>query len=651
MKGYLISIFLSIPILAIMALIFLIPYYPYSLLQKDDGFVINDYAVTMNVNEDNSIDVQERITAYFSASSRGLVRNIPLKGYVTTIDDNGNAVNNIYDYQISNVKVQENDQVGLVGSETDGGYLVLYIGQNSYNSDFSQTYSLSYTISLGDDRDQSTDSFYYNVLGPGWTTDIEHFSYQVTFPDKVDLTGQEYFVYVGAYGEDTTGTTLTFDGNTISGQYSDLEYGTAVTVQTFFEDGYFNVPYSYTTDIIFLAIALIILALLGIALWIYRKKNRVIEVVEFSAPNGITPTEAGFLIDGKVQSKDLTALIVYWASKKYIKIEESEKEVNRDEIVKLTKLQDLPEDATAHEKKFFSGIFDKDRKEVYVSNLGRETAVAGNSAKTQVESRFKQFFVDNISKLMWLVLVIYAALIAFSIKLGMQDNSELNMLLRFLFAFVMFLSVWPISRLAKNKDNMSGSKKAIASILFIVLYVGGFIGYNFFFLYAPFDPLGVRFILSISLLILCMGFLTLERYTAEGAKLVGRVRGLKKYILLTEKRKMEMQVEENPSLFYDVLPYAYALGVSDVYMEKFEDIKVTIENNSGIGINLAGLVIATHMLNVRFTAIGAIATKSMLSTIVGAAVKYGGSFGGGFGRGGGRGGSGGGHGGGGGGRF
>jgi uncharacterized membrane protein len=31
-------------------------------------------------------------------------------------------------------------------------------------------------------------------------------------------------------------------------------------------------------------------------------------------------------------------------------------------------------------------------------------------------------------------------------------------------------------------------------------------------------------------------------------------------------------VSENPQYFYDILPYAYALGVSKVWMEKFESI-------------------------------------------------------------------------------
>jgi uncharacterized membrane protein len=55
---------------------------------------------------------------------------------------------------------------------------------------------------------------------------------------------------------------------------------------------------------------------------------------------------------------------------------------------------------------------------------------------------------------------------------------------------------------------------------------------------------------------------------------LGQIRGLKNYITVAEKDKMEMFVRENPTLFYDVLPYAYVLGVSDVYMKKFENVNI-----------------------------------------------------------------------------
>ncbi len=40
------------------------------------------------------------------------------------------------------------------------------------------------------------------------------------------------------------------------------------------------------------------------------------------------------------------------------------------------------------------------------------------------------------------------------------------------------------------------------------------------------------------------------------------------------KEKLEMLVNENPTYFYDILPYTYVLGVSNKWIKKFESINV-----------------------------------------------------------------------------
>ena len=41
---------------------------------------------------------------------------------------------------------------------------------------------------------------------------------------------------------------------------------------------------------------------------------------------------------------------------------------------------------------------------------------------------------------------------------------------------------------------------------------------------------------------------------------------------------MEVMANENPEIFYKVLPYAYVLGVSDVYLKKFADVPLQNPN-------------------------------------------------------------------------
>ena len=41
-----------------------------------------------------------------------------------------------------------------------------------------------------------------------------------------------------------------------------------------------------------------------------------------------------------------------------------------------------------------------------------------------------------------------------------------------------------------------------------------------------------------------------------------------------EKEKLETLVMENPTYFYDILPYTYVLGISDKWIKKFESIAI-----------------------------------------------------------------------------
>ena len=44
--------------------------------------------------------------------------------------------------------------------------------------------------------------------------------------------------------------------------------------------------------------------------------------------------------------------------------------------------------------------------------------------------------------------------------------------------------------------------------------------------------------------------------------------------MCVEKDKLEMLVNDNPNYFFDILPYAYVLGVSDIWSKKFESIAI-----------------------------------------------------------------------------
>lgn len=66
----------------------------------------------------------------------------------------------------------------------------------------------------------------------------------------------------------------------------------------------------------------------------------------------------------------------------------------------------------------------------------------------------------------------------------------------------------------------------------------------------------------------------LPKRNNAGLKLLGGLLGLKHFIESAQKHELELLVRKNPNCFYDVLPFAYILDVSDKWINKFSEISV-----------------------------------------------------------------------------
>lgn len=64
-----------------------------------------------------------------------------------------------------------------------------------------------------------------------------------------------------------------------------------------------------------------------IVFFILNKRKAVVKVVEFNAPFNMTPADAGYVIDKTVDDKDISALLIFWAERKYLEVYEKDKKV------------------------------------------------------------------------------------------------------------------------------------------------------------------------------------------------------------------------------------------------------------------------------------------------------------------------------------
>ena len=482
-----------------------------SLAFGDGGYVINNYNVNLKVNEKNVYSVNEDINVNFLESRRGIYRVIPTK-----FNNRKIKLTNL----VSNEKSSYTDK---------GSYIYLRLGDPSIYLTGLKKYKISYDYDLGWDKNSKYDEVYYNLIGNDWDTVIKNVSFHIQMPKAFDP--EKINFTLGKFGStNTNGVVWTVDGLDINGYTTRaLAPGESVTLALPLEEGYFNVGNAKAKYyMLILLLGLIYISAPIIAYIFYKKysdKNEIVETVEFYPPEKMNPTEIGYYIDNRVDLKDITSLIIYWASKGYLIIEEVEKKnMFSKSSLKFIKLKEIVS-TNEYEKYLFDSLFSYAQdNEVNVNDL-------------------KDSFYEHINK---------AAKI-FKIDLIMGKKTVY------------------VPKILKI-----GDKLRVFSILAI------FLSTMFFFNEYGQPEIEKSFILIIVVLISLLTTLyftgKIRKRTEFANNILGRVLGFKRFLTVTEKDKLEALIKENPSYFYDILPYTIVLGVSEVWANKFNDLVTTPPN-------------------------------------------------------------------------
>ena len=549
------------------------------------SYVIDKYDINIIVNENNTFDVTETITAYFNVPKHGIFRTIPLKNEITRLD--GSTSTNRT--QVTNVSVDNE----YTTSREDGNYK-LRIGTASRSLTGEQTYVIKYTYNLGEDPVKDYDELYYNIIGNEWDTVIGNITFTITMPKEFDSSKLGFSSGITG-STDNSKITYNVNGNEITGKYNGiLGDNEALTVRCELPEGYF-VGAGLTFNSINYIIYLIPLLFLVIALLLWYKYGRddqVVETVEFYPPQGFNSLEVGFLYNGKAENQDVTSLLIYLANQGYIKIAETEKKVlfTKSKDFKITKLKEY-DGNNVNEQIFLNGLFSKKSKsgtdginEVTSTDLYNNFYITTNKILSNInskENKNKIFEKSASGKMIFIILMIIATYCLITIPpfFGYGDSDALLVALLFpgIGFTVLFYYVFggTHSIYANGKLNYS----SISLKIFGLVWGLGFGGIPWAGLVLPElkqEPVyligyGVG-LLCILVMVICLKYL--PKRTPYGNEILGKLKGFKNFLETAEKDKLEAMVMENPEYFYNILPYAYVLGVSDKWIKKFESISL-----------------------------------------------------------------------------
>ena len=549
-------------------------------VELDSGYIFDQYNVNMDVADDRSVTVKETITVTFKEESHGFYRYIPLKYNMSYYDENGKLKSKYYRASVSELAFApvsanvQKDGIKVVDYGANSDLFMIAIGNSDKTIKGTYTIAIGYKLKLPDDREKDYDLFYHNIIGAGMDTSINSLTFSINFPTLISEE-QDLKFYVGKYGETNSSKKVNYlvNGKNISGSVVNLDYGEAVTIYTRSANGYFKDNQDHSNiSLILIIFGLALLLGIGIFWLIKRRKEPIIEVVEFAPIEEFTPTEVGYLNDGKLTGDDISSLIVYWANKGYVTLENKEKEVI------IHRGEGLPDSAKKHEKTLYKALFRNKQESISAKSLNKSDmlSAAGEQIKNQVETDMKKYFdrsIENVSYVFCILTSLLVLLLKFitNLRCGYLFASNGKDIMFLLGYIVLVIALFAIPSVSYFKEKKGRKTYLILSIVELFVLLGSMIMISLS-IETYMDPYFARVLVFLPIFALFAIYPSLEIYTKEAKRILGRIRGLKQFIVVAEKDRLEVLVKDNPELFYEIVPYAYVLGVSKVYMDKFKDI-------------------------------------------------------------------------------
>ena len=603
-------------------------------LYASRDYVIDKYDINIIVNENNTFDITETITAYFNISKHGIFRTIPLKNTIVRLD--GTTSTNRT--QVSNISV-DNEYKKI---RQNGNYK-LQIGSKDHTLIGEQKYVIKYTYNLGKDPMNNYDELYYNIIGNEWDTVIGNITFSITMPKEFDSSKLGFSS--GTKGSiDNSKVIYNINGNKITGTYNGiLDVGEALTVRCELPEGYFVDAKLDINKIDYLMFFIpIIFLVISILLWnIFGRDDQIIETIEFYPPEGLNSLDVGFLYKGKAENKDVTSLLIYLANKGYLEISNKKIELNADKInlnqesinnankkimILQNKINELKESNPSsqkikyyenmldiyknidtpinyeqyglkssinninkknkflirklkdydgnnlHEQWFMEGLFEYNRKEVTDSMLYNNFYITNNRILHTINNEQNKNKVFEKSSLNKKIFIILMIIASYCL-----------ITIPPIFTYgdqetLIFALVFPGIGFTALLGMLFGDTP-ISVKIFGLFWGLGFGGMPWLVMVLPALMQDMSYLICYIIGLLCIGVMILvikylPKRTKYGNEMLGKLKGFKNFLETVEKEKLESLVMENPNYFYDILPYTYVLGVSDKWIKKFESISL-----------------------------------------------------------------------------
>ena len=472
-----------------------------------NDFDIKSFHVDITIQDDGTFQVEETIDVFFNEKRRGLFRLIPYKYLV-------NGEN--YNIKISDIKVE--------GEETkisnEGRNKKIRIGHPDKKIQGHKTYYINYKVDKALVQHEDAFEFYWNLTGNDWDIPIEVASFNIRYPDQVELSKQDIRIFADDYGSEFTAVEYEITRNELKGKSTRLiDPGNGISVATMIPANQLSIapsslrqieiPKVYPKDIYFPIPAMI----LGWFLWLWKTKDRreIPDKVDekYYPPNDMSPTEVGAFYDYQVNNRDILALIPKWGNEGLIKLESIPK-ADEEYDIYFHKEASISLSAPAYEQELFNGLFDSS-KVIFLEDL---------------KNKFYKTFSQS------------------------KANFSKDIILQELY-----------DQESKNKLHNPWS-----TILWIgLILLGGFMLINFHLWISG----GILIVFAIAGFIITF---SRPKLSERGYNAHMHLKGLKNFLSNPHPTKIHQLISDDPNYLDKIFPYVVAFGLDDKWNSKLKTI-------------------------------------------------------------------------------
>lgn len=565
--------------------------------------VIRDYHADIALAPDATLSVTETITVRAEGQDikRGIFRDFPLYAE----DADGRRIKVDFDL----VSVERDGEPEAYHTESISGGIRIYAGSADVFLDPGDyTYTITYTtgrqIRYFDDHDE----LYWNVTGNGWQFPILKASANVTLPGGATPTQTAY--YTGYRGStETNARYQRGDDGPYFETTEPLGIGDGLTIVVGLPKGAVLAPSSEKSTWWWLRDninSIIGYGGLGLVFFYYlrswiavgRDPEAGIMVPRWDPPDGISPALVNYIDNKGFSGQGWTALsasLLDLAVKGYVVLDDLENSIVVNRTGKAVKGK-LPAGQAS-----LIGAFGGAGDSLAIDKAnGKRVQSVGKKFRDAIEKEHRgKYYHGNGGYVFGGVALSIAALAALLVFGSLTEDT-----MGLLFAPVVISVFLGSFAVRLGSGVRRGAPLAVRIISIVGLAILGFVAVAMalVFLLAIFIDLSE--VHQISVLVAVGGIVLLNALffflmgapTPVGRKLMDGIEGLRTYLTLAEKDRLNMQgaPKMSPQHFETLLPYAVALGVEKPWTRTFETWLASAEAGAAAGAYEPGWYIGAH---------------------------------------------------------